>query len=400
MKPLRVEDIEVQTVKLVRLVADGLSVSGDAEAQALARKAFYKRLPFLLIVVLPTLLAAIYFLVLAAPRYMSEAKFVVRSPGSTATSEIASLVQGTGVMRANDDAYIAKDYMLSRDAMQQLVDHDGLMAIFSKAGLDILWRYPRFFGGGDRESLEKQYLRFVTVDYDASSGIGTLTTQGFDAPDAQRFAAALLGHTEAFLNSLNARAQADAIKSALADVEQAQTRAYAALDALTSFRNKQATVDPTLSSKGIIEGISSLSIETSTINARLTELMTTAPQSPEIATLRSRIAALQAQVTRQRQLLGGDSASMAPQIAQYQRLLLDQTFAEKAFTSSLGSLEAARLDATRQRVFLEQVTAPSLPDFAAYPYRITSVLGVLLGAFALWRLANSIVSDTQEHYKR
>jgi capsular polysaccharide transport system permease protein len=400
MKPLRADEIEVQTVKLVRLVADGLNVSGDAEAHARVRKAFYKRLPFLLVVVLPTLLSAVYFFALASSRYQSEAKFVVRTPGSAATSEIAAVVQGSSITRSSDDPYIAKDYILSRDAMQQLIDHDGLMDVFSKAGIDILWRYPGFFHHGDSESVEKQYLRFVNVEYDASSGISTLTTQGFNAADAQHLASALLNHTEVFLNGLNARAQSDAVKSALADVDFAKQRAYAALDAVTNFRNRQATVDPTLSSKGIVEGISSLSIETATINARLSELMTTTPQSPEIPTLRSRIAALQTQITRQRQLLGGDSSSLAPQISEYQRLLLEQTFAEKAFTSALTSLEAARLDATRQRVFLERVTEPSLPDFAAYPYRFLSVLGTLVIAFACWRVLSVLVFDTQEHHKR
>jgi len=37
-------------------------------------------LPFLIVVGLPTLLAAIYFLVIASPRYVSEARFLVRAP--------------------------------------------------------------------------------------------------------------------------------------------------------------------------------------------------------------------------------------------------------------------------------------------------------------------------------
>ena len=400
MQPLRVEEIETQTVKLVRLVADGLDIDVGADGVARSRKSLLQRLPFLIVVVLPVILSAIYFFVFAAPRYTSEAKFVVRTPGSAATNEIASIVSGSGVMRANDDAYIAKDYMLSRDAMQQLITHDDLMGIMSKSGMDPLWRYPGFFQKVDSVSLEKQYLRFVDVSYDASSGISTVTAQGFEPEDARHLVTALMARTETFLNGLNTRAQSDAVKSALGDVEIAKQRAYAALDAVTNFRNKQAVVDPTLSSTGVVQGISSLSLETSQLNARVTELMTTTPQSPEIQTLRTRIAALQAQVTKQRQLLGGDSSSLAPQIAEYQRLLLQQTFEEKAFTSSLASLEAARLDASRQRVFLETVTDPDLADSPTYPYRLLSVLGTLGVTLVIWRAAKPFVQDTQEHHKR
>ncbi|MBS4105025.1 hypothetical protein KFZ73_27795, partial [Tsukamurella paurometabola] len=36
--------------------------------------------PFIVIVLIPTLLAAIYYLFIAAPRYVSEAQFIVRAP--------------------------------------------------------------------------------------------------------------------------------------------------------------------------------------------------------------------------------------------------------------------------------------------------------------------------------
>jgi capsular polysaccharide transport system permease protein len=396
---LLAQEVEVQTVKLVRLAPEG-GLDAPVEPQR-RTNALLRRLPFLLLVVLPVLVSALYFFLLAAPRYQSEVKFVVRTPSTAAASELAAFVQGSsGVSRANDDAFIAKEYMLSRDAMEQLLAKVDLLGLFGKAGLDPWWRYPGLFRSPNAESLQKQYLRFVSVDYDSSSGISTLTAQGYEPADAQRLANALLDITEVFLNGLNTRAQNDAVQNAVRDVASAQQRAYAALDAVTSFRNREAVLDPTLSSTGVVQSISALSLETSTTNARLAELLTNTPQSPEIATLRTRIAALQAQIARQRQQLGGTSDSLAPRIAEYQRLLLEQTFAEKAFTTALAALETARLEASRQRIFLERVTAPDLPDAPAYPYRLACVLATLAGALALWRVTTALFFDTQEHHKR
>ena len=42
--------------------------------------------PFVLVVVLPTLVAAIYYLMIASPRYVSEARFIVRAPAQTQPS--------------------------------------------------------------------------------------------------------------------------------------------------------------------------------------------------------------------------------------------------------------------------------------------------------------------------
>ncbi|WP_131113475.1 capsule biosynthesis protein [Lichenihabitans psoromatis] len=400
MKPLRSEEIEVQNVKLIRIVPD--QEGGDASLQARQRSpsGFYRNLPFLIIVVLPTLLAALYYFGIASSRYQSEVKFVVRSPGSAASSELASLVSGSSIVRAGDDAYIAKAYMLSRDAMEQLVEKDGLRAVFDKAGWDFLWRYPGPFRSSDTEGLMKHYLKFVSIAYEQSSGILTLGFQAFEPEDARRMAGALLAHTEVFLNGLNVRAQNDAIKSAVAQVDDGKQRAYDALDKVTAFRNRENVVDPTKSSTGIVDSISRLSLETSNSNARLAELATTTPQSPEIPTLRTRVAALQDQIGKQRQLLGGTTASLAPRIAEYQRLLLEQQFAERSFMSGLASLESARLDAERQRVFLERVTAPDLPDFPAYPYRLASVLGTLAISYGVFRVFKSVSKDVWDHAKK
>lgn len=393
------EEIELQTVQLVRLVPDPDEASLTIEPREKFRRRLIDVLPFTALVIVPTLLAAVYFVLLAAPRYLSEVHFVVRTPGSAATSEIASIVQGTSVMRSADDAYVAKEYMLSQDAMNQLIQKDGLLAMFAQAGADVLWRYP-MFGQGSSDGLAKHYADFVKVDDDQSTGVDRLSVQAFDPADAQRLAGALLDHTEVFLNGLNTRAQRDAIDSALRDVDAAKQSAYDALAAVTSFRNQEETVDPTKASAGIVASISALSLETATSNARLAELMKDTPQSPEITVLRTRITALQDQIVKQRQLLGGDTASLAPRIERYERLLLDQQFAEKAFISALGSLEAARVDATRQRVFLERVTQPDRPDEPAYPYRVGGVFATLALGLMVWRIANVVGKDTRDHGRR
>lgn len=393
------EDIQVQAVKLVKLVPSGGEDAPATIATAPPMQRLLDRLPLLGLVVLPTLLAAFYFFGLAAARFQSEVTYVVRTPGGAATSAITAMFQGSSVTRSTDDAYLAKEYMLSRDAMQKLADHDGLMAMFSSAGSDILWRYP-LFGGSNHEDLLKHYRNFVSVEYDSSSGVSTVKFQAFDAADAQRLAGALVAHTETFLNGMNGRAQADAIASAVADVDEAKRAAYETLGAMTAFRNAEETVDPTKASTGIVAAISSLSLQVSTNNARLAELMTNTPQSPEIPTLRTRISALQDQIAKQRQQLGGDTTSLAPRIERYQRLMMQQQFAEKSFMSSLASLESARLDATKQRVFLEAITTPDRPDQPAAPYRVLGTLGVLAVGLMLWRVAGTIGKDTREHGRR
>jgi capsular polysaccharide transport system permease protein len=60
-----------------------------------------------LTVILPTALAVVYFGLIASDVYISESRFVVRSPQRAAQTGIGALLQGTGFSRSQDDTYSA-----------------------------------------------------------------------------------------------------------------------------------------------------------------------------------------------------------------------------------------------------------------------------------------------------
>ena len=84
--------------------------------------AWWRRIPvaFMLVVVLPTFLAALYFLVIATPRYVSEAQFIVRSSTQSAPSAIGVALQGVGISPAQTDAFAVHQYITSRDSLREL----------------------------------------------------------------------------------------------------------------------------------------------------------------------------------------------------------------------------------------------------------------------------------------
>ncbi len=389
--------VTAQRIELVRLGADGsATIPGAAGAGWLAR-VFRRSWLFLAIVVLPTLVCGLYFLAIAADRYESEVKFVVRSPATSASNQLSSLVQGGSVVRSSDDAYIVQGFILSRDAMNSLIDNAGLMEAFQRPEADFLWRYPPFLFGSTTERLFKHYLRFVSVDYEHSSGVATLRVQAFRPQDAQRIAQALLQRSESLINSLNQRSGADAIDSALEEVKTAEKRAHEALDAVTEFRNRMRTMDPSQSSLATFNTIASLSLTTAETNATLTDVEKETPGGPQVAALKRKIDALQQQIGVERKKLAGSSDSLAPQVAEYEGLMLNQTFAEQAFMSALATLESARVDALKQRVFIEPITTANLPDYPASPYRMTWTLATFAFAFMIWRIARTFIEDTLAH---
>jgi capsular polysaccharide transport system permease protein len=139
-------ELFVQPVEVVRLLPDG-SEAPLVIPQPVSKiyTLLRRHLALLLIVGLPTLLAALYFGLIAAPRYESEAKFVVRGPSSQSMDQIASMMQGSSIVRSSDDAYAVLEYIQSRDAMQQLETQGGLLDFLNRLEADFVWRYPGWF---------------------------------------------------------------------------------------------------------------------------------------------------------------------------------------------------------------------------------------------------------------
>jgi capsular polysaccharide transport system permease protein len=342
---------------------------------------------FLLLVVLPTTLAGTYFTMVAAERYVTEARFLVRKPNAPAPTPGMDLSLAEGPKGiGSDDAYAVRDFLLSRDAMQLVLDKAGLRADLTLGAHDPLWRFPGPLTGRSDEDLYRLYQSLVSVDYESSTGLTTLRVQAFNPEDAQRIAATLMTGGEALLNRLNDRARSDALRVAETEVARSRDRARQALAAVTAFRRREAVVDPTQLAQTVLSTIGALSLQLVEASTQLDMTQQSSPNSPQLAPLRSRIRALQRQIDHERGTLAGGDHSYAPRIAEYERLSLEREFAEKSFISALSLQEMAQLDASRQQDYLERVVTPQVSDEAAYPRRLRWTGSIFLAGLAVFWL--------------
>lgn len=351
----------------------------------------------LLFIALPTLLAAFYYFVIAADLYASEARIVVRSPSRMQIGGIAGLLQGSALSRTQDDVYSVRDFMLSRDALAALGKKLDLRAIFSRPESDIFARYPNLLYHSSTEDFYKYYQRRVSVDFDTTTGICTVTVKAFRPDDAKAVAAALLDEAEGLVNRLNDRAHANAVHEAEIEVAQMEQRVAEAQGNMLAYRNRQTLLDPGKASGAIFDTQSHLQAELVTARSRLAELERNSPASPLRRDLQSHIDELERQIGAQKSQLAGGDASMAPKITEYEQLQLRQEFASKELSSALASLEAARAESRRQQIYLDRVVEASLPDKALYPKRIISVLIVLISCFLLYSIASLLLAGVREH---
>ncbi len=384
---------------------EGVAATGsDSIAASILRG--LRRLPllFYLIVVLPSLSAVLYYGVIAAPRYVSEAEFVANVKNAPqATGGLDSLLSNVGVSSGSSStvtAYEVKGYMTSRAAVADLMRGGLLLRVMGRPEGDLLYRFPRLGQSANLEDVYKAYGRFVTVEYNMQSGILSLKVQAFRPGDAQRLAQLLLDHSETWITALNERALADAVAQQERQVEDAERSVARSQAALTTFRATQRIIDPDKTAAANLELLGHLEAQIDALRAQRDALAAAAPKSAQLPILDQQIAAFEGQLGAEKMRQVGESDSLAPKVADYEKLLLDAELSSKALETALAGLEAARLDARQQQVFLDRVVEPNLPQRSEEPQRFKMIVLVIGASLLAYGIVSLIIAGLREHNQR
>ncbi len=353
---------------------------------------------FLLTVLIPTVLASVYYGLIASDVYISESRFVVRSSQrQSQVGGIGALLQSTGFSRSQDDTYSVHDFVLSRDALRELLTRVDVKKALQPDPIDAVNRFPGLGFDDSFEAFYRHYKKYVTIEYDTVSSISTLYVRAYTADDAQKIDDILLTMGERLINALNDRSRADLVGSARKEVALAEERAKNASLALSGFRSKQSLFDPDRQSLLQLQGVAKLQDELLSMQAQLAQLQQLSPDNPQIAPLRSRIEQMRKTIAIESSRVAGGEGSLTSKSTGYDRLLLEKTFAERQLASAFASLETARNDAQRQQLYLERLVQPNKPDKALEPRRGRTVLMVFVLGLILWGVVSLVVASIKEH---
>lgn len=291
---------------------------------------------FLATVVLPTLLSTLYFGLIASDIYVSESRFVVRSPQRQASTGLGALFQGAGFSRSQDDTYTVHDYIFSRDALKQLDTQLALNKEFSSGHVDIFSRFSALDWDDSFEALYHYYQKHVTLDMDSLSSISTLNVSAFSPEIAYQINERLLEMSETLVNQLNERGRQD----------------------MLAFANQ--------------------------------EVLEAGRKSKEATLALARVQTGSARIT-------GSGDALVNRLSEFQRLTLEKEFADKMLAMAMNSLEQARNDAQRKQLYLERIVQPSKPDVAVEPRRIRNILATLMLGLIAWGILTMLLAGVREH---
>ena len=200
-----------------------------------------------LLVTLPTLLSIIYFGFIAENIYTSEATYIIRSSDTQSSlGGLGTFFSKVGLSRSNDDSYVVLSYIKSRDALSSIEKLLPVKQWYTQKG-DIIARFNGFnFDFMNKNEYFYRYMRdMITVNFDSSTGIATISVNAFDMQDAFNINENLLKQAEGFVNQINLRAKQDLITASLAELKNAELQMKKEANALSEFqknKNKDANL--------------------------------------------------------------------------------------------------------------------------------------------------------------
>lgn len=354
-----------------------------------------KNLLFVFVVVVPTICAAIYYS-LASDVYVSESEFVVRSPQKNTGTGLGALLQSSGFSRSQDDVYAIQDYIESHDVVGVLNHEFDLKKMYGGSNIFYLNRFG-VFGNTSFEHLNKYFLKNVHLELDSSSSIVTLQIKAYTAQDAHKLNERMLELSEDLVNKINNRGRSDQIRYAQNEVDRAKVELNRASNNLAAYRNKQHVFDTDKQSALQLQQVSKLQDQLSSTTAQINQIKAVAPDNPQIEVLENLRKTLQGQINQQMTGVAGNDASLSAQTAEYQKLQLDNSVAERQLASAMTSLESIRGEAQRKDVYIERIQQPSIPDEALEPMRLKGVAMIFVFCLILWQVLGMFVASVKEH---
>ncbi|WP_275786216.1 hypothetical protein [Pararhizobium gei] len=352
---------------------------------------------FFLMVIVPTVIGALYFAFVASPQYMSEFRFSVRpTDGAAMSSSVAA-----DAALAMSNSFIVSDYALSRDAVESLEKTIGLRDIYAGETIDHFSRLPQ---DASLESLVDYWRDHVSTSYDLMTGINVIEVTAFTPADAHKISVALQALCEQLVNDISEKARQTQMAFAKGELDRSEQRLKDVRQRETELRSGEKSIDVRKEAEGKLLLNNRLRGDLANLEAQYSALSSYMDAtSPRLTVLKNQIAAAREQIENlqtQVSTVAGSTPGMlddAQRITKYDQLQTDVEIATKLYSSSLTNYENARMRANNSQTYLATYVQPSIAQVASYPRVFVDTLLLLLSAIGIWVVSTLIYYSIRDH---
>ena len=347
---------------------------------------------------LPTVIAAVYFFVIATPMYATRSQFVIQQAEASAAGAggLGGLFSGTG-LATQQDSIAVQGYLLSRDAFLRLDRELGFADHFSAPGIDPLQRLEP---GASREDAYDLYRKMVEIGYDPTEGVVKMEVIAAAPEVSAEFSAALIGYAEEQVDQLTARLRSDQMEGAQESFEEAEARMLGAQARVVDLQEQLGVVSAEAEVSNSYSQIGAIETELRAERLRLEQLLANPrPQATRVEVAQRNIDQLEGELDDLRSGLtdgASSDASLARVTAELQVAEQDLVTRQLLLQQAAQQLEMARIEANRQVRYLSTPVSPIAPDEATYPRAFeNTILAFLIfsGLYLMISLTAAILKE-------
>lgn len=352
----------------------------------------------LVFVMLPTAFVGYYYYTIATPMYAATTVFQIQKAesGSASAGGLAGLMGGTTFATVQDSISV-QNFLESREAMLLLDDELGLRDHFSAPDIDPL---NRLDPEATTEDLYRLYSRNLTIGYDPTEGLIRMEVLAADPAVAQDFSRALLRYAEQRVDSLTQRVREDQMRGARESYETAEAALSAAQARVVNLQERSGILSSDAEVSSLFNQISTFQIQLQEERLRLDEIQSVdQPNETRVEVAQRNIARLEALIDSLRSSMTQDQPDEASLARVSSELVVAQADLETRqlmLSQSMQQMEAARVEADRQSLYLTVSVNPVAPDEAAYPRKMENTMLAFLifsGIYLMLSMTASILRE-------
>ena len=355
-----------------------------------------KKSPVILLALVFSLIAVLYWGFVVKERYVSSAHVVLQSP-DIALPELSfsSMMSGSAATNTTDLLYL-REYLLSVDVLKSIDKRLPIREHFSDNDIDIVNRLDE---DAPIEFYHEYFLSKIDVVLDSYSNVLVVSSSAYTAEMAYNITSMLLALGESHMNKMGQRLANEQFEFIQKQVDELALKLEQAQQDVLNYQNEYGLISPTDSTESLFTITAQLNAELIKLTAEKNALMSVmSSNSPEIKRLKNSIAALQAQIDSEKAKMTGSSGSALNRVsAEYNALLLKAQFAQEIYSNALATLEATRVEAARKLKQVSILQSPSMPEYPTDPDRIYSITVSLIVILLMAILSGLMVAVIKDH---
>jgi capsular polysaccharide transport system permease protein len=372
--------------------------SGYDSVRGRVTKNYYTK-TFSLFVLLPTLIAAFYYLFIASDIYVSQSKFSVNVEAQNmGGNPLGAILPSFGISANNLEAGLVEEYISSYTLLEKLDKEHNIREIFSNPKGDILATLPK---DASAETLYNYFINSVKAEYNNTSGVTLLKVAAFTPEEARGLNQKILDLSEDFVNKMSDRVQKDALKFAEEQLHESEQLIIENNRNLSEFRNENKDFDPIISATTVVGITGKLEEELAKTNTKIANLKNYAKENnPRLESLKLQARAIESQIVKQSGKLAGDKTPLLATLAQkYEALLMQKEFVTRRYEITLKSYELEKVNAGKKKKYLLRIEEPTLLDKASEPDRLYKIFTVFICSLIAYTFGGLIIAGIKDHIR-